>query len=92
MNKSLKSKIVLKFFTQEDFAEAIGERPAVVSNVIRSRRKLSPHKKIQWAEALECSVNEIFPIDHEISEKDSRNTPYNCDSRSNQEEDSAYED
>lgn len=60
MNRALKSKIVLKFGTQEDFAAKIGERPSVVSNVIRGRRNISDDKKIAWATALGCSVNEIF--------------------------------
>ena len=67
MNKTLKSKIVLKFFSQEDFAAAIGERPSVISNVIRGRRNISDEKKIAWATALGCSVCEIFPVDPEIS-------------------------
>jgi len=46
MNKELKSKIVLKFFSQKDFAAAIGERPSVISNVIRCRRNISDEKKI----------------------------------------------
>jgi transcriptional regulator with XRE-family HTH domain len=71
MNNALKSKIVLKFFSQEDFAAKIGERPSVVSNVIRGRRDLSDEKKIAWATALGCSVDEIFSIDPEISKTQS---------------------
>lgn len=70
MNKALKSKIVLKYFTQEDFAAAIEERPSVVSNVIRGRRKLPLNKQAIWAVALGCLVHEIFPIDHEIQKKE----------------------
>ena len=44
MNKILKSKIVLKFGTQEDFAQAVGESPSIVSYVIRGRRRLSVFK------------------------------------------------
>ncbi len=61
MNKRLKSRIVLKFGTQEDFAEAIGERPTVVSNVIRGRRKISEHKQLDWAMALKCRITDVFP-------------------------------
>jgi hypothetical protein len=61
MNKKLKSKIVLKFGTQADFAQAIGEYQAVVSEVIRGRRQLSDHKELEWAMALNCRPQEIFP-------------------------------
>lgn len=71
MNKALKSMIVLKFCTQEDFAARIRVSRSIVSNVIRGRRKLSFEKKILWAAALGCSVDEIFPIDHKNSESNS---------------------
>ena len=61
MNRVLKSKIILEFGTQEDFAKAIGERPSLVSNVVRGRRNLSAEKQIDWAIMLKCSINEIFP-------------------------------
>ena len=67
MNKTLKSRIVLIFGTQEDFAAAIGERPSVVSNVIRGRRNISEEKMKSWATILNCYVGEIFPVDHEVS-------------------------
>ena len=71
MNKALKSKIVLKFGTQDDFAARIGVSRSFVSNVIRGRRKLSFEKKILWTVVLGCSLDEIFPIDHEDSETNS---------------------
>ena len=64
MNKKLKSKIVLKFGTQTDFAQAIGEYQTVVSEVIRGRRQLSDHKELEWAMALGCTPKDIFPIEH----------------------------
>jgi transcriptional regulator with XRE-family HTH domain len=70
MNKPLKSKIFLEFYTQEDFAAAIEERPSLVSNVIRGRRYISDEKKKVWATALRCSVDEIFPTYHEIPKKE----------------------
>ena len=70
MNKTLKSKIVLKYAFQEDFAAAIEERPSVVSNVIRGRRNISDEKKKAWANALNCSVSEIFPVDREFLKKE----------------------
>jgi transcriptional regulator with XRE-family HTH domain len=68
MNKVLKSIIILKFGTQEDFAAKINESRSVVSNVIRGRRNISDEKKIAWANALGCNVEKIFPIDHEKSD------------------------
>ena len=91
MNKALKSKIVLKFFTQEGFAAAIGERPSVVSNVIRGRRKLSDEKKIIWANALGSSIGEIFPINHGFEKQILGNTINDSDSTSNQKEETADE-
>jgi hypothetical protein len=61
MNKFLKSMIVLKFGTAEDFSKAVGERSYLISKVIRGRQTIPFEKKIEWANALGCSVNEIFP-------------------------------
>jgi transcriptional regulator with XRE-family HTH domain len=61
MNKTLKSMIVLKFGTQDDFAARIGMSRSFVSNVVQNRRKLSFQQRIQWAVVLGCSVMEIFP-------------------------------
>jgi hypothetical protein len=63
MNKALKSVIVLKFGTQDDFAARMGVSRSLVSNVIHGRRKLSFEKKVLWATHLKCSFYEIFPID-----------------------------
>jgi hypothetical protein len=61
VNKKLKSKIVLKFGTQADFAQAIGEYQTIVSEVIRGRRRLSNYKELEWAIALGCQPKDIFP-------------------------------
>ena len=61
MKKKLKSKIVLKFGSQIDFAEAIGESPTVISGVIRGRRSISDEKQLEWAMALGCRPIDIFP-------------------------------
>ena len=68
MNRKLKAMIVLKFGTQEDFANAIGERFTVVSNVVRGRRPLSDHKQLEWAMALKCRPVDIFPRDANLCE------------------------
>jgi transcriptional regulator with XRE-family HTH domain len=87
MNRTLKSRIVLKFGTQEDFAAVIKERPSLISNVIRGRRNISDKKKRAWATALGYAVSDIFPADHPISEADSGDKHNKCDSQSNQRED-----
>jgi hypothetical protein len=69
MNKKLKSIIILKFGTQADFAQSIGEYQTVVSEVVRGRRQLSDHKELEWAMALGCHTKEIFPRDNEASSK-----------------------
>jgi DNA-binding transcriptional regulator YdaS (Cro superfamily) len=69
VNQLLKSRIYLKFPTQRDFADAIGEQPSVVSEVIRGRREISPHKQLEWAMALNCSVMDIFPLISTIKKK-----------------------
>jgi DNA-binding XRE family transcriptional regulator len=86
MNKTLKSLIVLKFGTQDDFAKQIGVSRSVISNVVQERRELSFEQKIKWAVVLGCDVNEIFPDDLEISGKDYRNTQNKGDSLSNEKE------
>ena len=61
MNKKLKARIVERFGTQADFAQEIGEYQTVVSEVIRGRRQLSDYKELEWAMALGCRPQEIFP-------------------------------
>ena len=70
MNKKLKARIVLKFETQWDFAEAIGEQPAVVSHVIRGRRNISDIKKVEWAMKLGCRPEDIFDDWYEANRAD----------------------
>ncbi len=60
MNRELKSKIILEFGTQEDFAVAVNERPAYISQIIRNRRDIAQEKKVKWADALNCTIIEIF--------------------------------
>ena len=60
MNLRLKSMIILRFGSQEDFAAALNERPAYVSQIIRGRRKISIEKMLKWAEALNYPIDEIF--------------------------------
>ena len=91
MNRALKSMIVLKFGTQDDFAARIGMSRSFVSNVVQDRRKLPFQQRIKWAEALGCSVVAIFPMNHEIQTQILGNTLNDSDSSSNQKEAIAYE-
>ena len=59
-NLRLKSRIVRKFGTIADFAEAAGEHASVVSMLIRGRRNISNTKKIAWAMKLNCKPKDIF--------------------------------
>ena len=59
MNLRLKSMIILRFGSQEDFAAVVNERPAYVSQIVRRRRNISIEKRLKWAEALNCPI-EIF--------------------------------
>lgn len=61
MNRTLKSKIILNYGSQDNFSERMGISRSLVSNVIHGRRELPFEKKILWAVHLKCSVHEIFP-------------------------------
>ena len=61
MNKILKGKIVERYGTQADFAEAIDTDETIISRIIRGRRRLDSKGQIIWAKALGCKTKEIFP-------------------------------
>ena len=61
MNTNLKFRIIEKFKTQADFAEAVKSRESIVSRVVHNRTNLSDDKRLQWADALNCEPGEIFP-------------------------------
>jgi len=60
MNKKLKLKIIEKFDSQFMFAQAVNEHESVVSKVVRTGKRLSPEKKKEWADKLNCKVSELF--------------------------------
>ena len=51
MNKILNAKIVERYGTQADFAEAIDTDETIISRIIRGRRTLGPEMQINWAKA-----------------------------------------
>lgn len=60
MNKTLKAKIVEKYGTQADFAQAINAHESIVSRVVRNRKTLPLTTKEKWAKALGCRAKEVF--------------------------------
>jgi hypothetical protein len=64
MNRILKARIVEKYGTQSDFAQAVGIDETVVSRVVRGRRVLDKDRQSLWAEALKCKPEEVFYQDH----------------------------
>ena len=60
MNRKLKARIIEFYGTQSDFAERIEENESVVSRVVRARKSLTFADRKRWAEALNCSVAELF--------------------------------
>lgn len=61
MNKKLKSKIVLNFETQADFARVIKCDETIISRIIRGRRSLPVETQKKWADCLNCKPEDIFP-------------------------------
>ena len=59
-NFPLKKRIIEIFKTQNAFAKAIKTNIGILSLVIHGRYNLSKSEKEQWAQALDCSIDEIF--------------------------------
>jgi len=60
MNWKIKKRMVEKFGSQVDFAEAVGISETLVSKVVRGRRQLDPAQKAKWAEILGCQPEDVF--------------------------------
>ena len=60
MNRKLKARIIEKFGTQADFAQAVKIDETVVSRVVRGRRILQPKIQAQWADVLHSDPCELF--------------------------------
>ena len=60
MNTKLKAKIIEKYGTQADFAQVIAADESIISRVVRGRRGLDANIQAQWAEVLNCKVEDIF--------------------------------
>jgi hypothetical protein len=62
MNYILRIKILEKFHTQTDFAAAAGSDDALVSRVIRGRRKLNSEQAKKWQKLLNCDSEILEPV------------------------------
>ena len=60
MNKILKGRIYGKYGSQVDFAQENDIDETYVSKIVMGRRQLPPEKQKQWAEWLDCKVEDIF--------------------------------
>lgn len=54
MNLKLKSRIIERFGSQANFAQAVGADEPTVSRVVNGRKILNPEKLKQWAAKLGC--------------------------------------
>ena len=61
LNKALKGAIIRKYGTQFLFCIHMEVHPADVSRIVRGRRKLPKEEQRRWADALDVSIEEIFP-------------------------------
>ena len=59
-NWNLKKRIVEMYQSQSSFGRIARVSDAVVSQVIRGRKELSPAEQERWALFLKCRVRDIF--------------------------------
>ena len=64
MNHELRIEILKKFHTQTDFAAAAGSDDALISRVLRGRRKLNPEQAKKWQRLLNCDSKILEPVTH----------------------------
>jgi len=67
MNKKLKARIIEKYGSQADFAQAIKTDETVVSRIVRGRRTLTPEIQKQWAKVLGCKPKDLFSYESKNS-------------------------
>lgn len=56
----LKAKIIERYRTQGDFADAAGTSEHTVSRVVRGRRELEPDEILEWSKLLQVNPFEFF--------------------------------
>jgi len=64
MNWELKKRITDLYGSQAGFSEAAHIDEAIISKVIRNRKKLSEEEQKRWAILLRCKYEQIFSEDN----------------------------
>ena len=59
-NLKLAARIIERYGTQLDFADAVGMKPPLVNRIINGRRDVSKQEASVFAKALKCRVKDIF--------------------------------
>ena len=62
MNWKLKRKIIELYGTRTDFSKKAHIDEAIISKVVRSRKKLSKEEQKRWSKLLSCQPKDIFHI------------------------------
>ena len=62
LNLDLRLRILKKYPTQSDFAEAVQMSDSKVSRVLRGRGQLSETEAKKWARLLGCGMEELTPV------------------------------
>jgi transcriptional regulator with XRE-family HTH domain len=60
MNLKLKARIIERFGTQADFAQAMEIDDSIISKIVRGRRQLDPENQYLWAKVLRSTPRELF--------------------------------
>lgn len=60
VNKILKARIIEKYGSQADFAQAMQTDETLVSRIVRGRRILTSEVQKEWAKALGCKPKDLF--------------------------------
>lgn len=58
--KKLKGRIVEKFDTQEQFAQALGSTPGTVSKKLKNTSSMKREEIARWCEVLEIQPDEVY--------------------------------
>lgn len=61
-SRRLKAAIIVKYGSQENFAEKMKLDPAYVSRVVNGRKILSGSDKLLWSRKLSRPLGELFSV------------------------------
>jgi hypothetical protein len=64
-NGDVRGCIISRFGSQTSFADVLGHDPAVVCDVLRGKRRLSPAAARKWSILLDCPEEMLQPITRE---------------------------